>query len=388
MDQWIVESSASIADRAERELEALVGVSSPSGDISGAQEAAAIAAALLPDGATTERVPCSSPDHAPDLLARVRGTGTGKILLLGHLDTVVAHDEHRVLERDPDNADRLYGSGTVDMKGGDVLALGVLRALSTRPGLFAEIALLLVVDEEWRVGPFGHVDRFAGFDACLCFEAGELDADGNDAVIVKRKAAGTVEVLAQGRSAHSGSSPDKGLNALLALATAAQAIAGRHDPHGSDHLTAVPTVVRSGDAFNVVPAAGRLIADVRADRLDAFARVLDAVPVEVGGASLTTRLVREWPGMDARAATTPLLERSSELLGRPVIAAQRGGASDASHFAATIPLTVDGLGPRGGAAHNPGEFVLATSLRTRAEVALAVALAALDSGLPELRSAS
>jgi glutamate carboxypeptidase len=378
VDQWIAESSASIADRAERELEALVGVSSPSGDISGAQEAAAIAAALLPDGATTERVPCSSPDHAPDLLARVRGTGARRILLLGHLDTVVAHDEHRVLQRDPDNADRLYGSGTVDMKGGDVLALGVLRALSTRPELFAEVALLLVVDEEWRVGPFAHVDRFAGFDACLCFEAGELDADGNDAVVVKRKAAGTVEVLAQGRSAHSGSAPDKGLNALLALATAAQAIAAEHGPHGADRLTAVPTVVRSGDAFNVVPAAGRLIADVRADRLDAFARVLDAVPGEVGGATLTTRLVREWPGMDARGATAPLLAGASALLGRPVIAAQRGGASDASHFAATIPLTVDGLGPRGGAAHNPGEFVLAPSMRTRAEVALAVALAALE----------
>jgi glutamate carboxypeptidase len=378
VDQWIVESSASIADRAERELEALVGVSTPSGDISGAQEAAAIAAALLPDGATTERVPCSSPDHAPDLLARVRGTGARRILLLGHLDTVVAHDQHRVLERDPDNADRLYGSGTVDMKGGDVVALGVLRALSTRPDLFAEIALLLVVDEEWRVGPFGHVDRFAGFDACLCFEAGELDADGNDAVIVKRKAAGTVEVLAQGRSAHSGSAPDKGLNALLGLATAAQAIAAQHDPRGADRLTAVPTVVRSGDAFNVVPAAGRLIADVRADSLDAFVRVLDAVPAEVGGATLTARLVREWPGMDARAATAPLLARASELLGRPLIAAQRGGASDASHFAATIPLTIDGLGPRGGAAHNPGEFVLASSLRTRAEVALTIALAALE----------
>ncbi|MET0601417.1 MAG: M20/M25/M40 family metallo-hydrolase [Baekduia sp.] len=387
MDQWIADSSASIADRAERELEALVGVSSPSGDISGAQEAAAIAAALLPDGATTERVPCSSPDHAPDFLARVRGTGTKRILLLGHLDTVVAHDEHRVLERDPGNADRLYGSGTVDMKGGDVLALGVLRALSKRPDLFAEIALLLVVDEEWRVGRFGHVDRFAGFDACLCFEAGELDAKGHDAVIVKRKAAGTVEVLAQGRSAHSGSAPDKGLNALLALASAAQAIAAQHDPHGADHLTAVPTVVRSGDAFNVVPAAGRLIADVRADRLDAFARVLSAVPTEVGGATLTARLVREWPGMDARTATASLLERASELLGRPLIAAQRGGASDASHFAATIPLTVDGLGPRGGAAHNPGEFVLASSLRTRAEVALAVALAALASPVSGATSA-
>jgi glutamate carboxypeptidase len=57
----------------------------------------------------------------------------------------------------------------------------------------------------------------------------------------------------------------------------------------------------------------------------------------------------------------------------------RGGASDASHFAAAgIPLTVDGLGPRGGGAHTPGEFVLASSLRERAEVALAVAAEVLE----------
>jgi glutamate carboxypeptidase len=378
VESWIAERAVAIAARAERELEALVGVSSPSGDVRGAQEAAAIAAALLPDDAQVEHVPCSSPDHAPDLLARVTGTGARRILLLGHLDTVVAHAGHRPLERDPHDPDRLLGSGSVDMKGGDVLALGVMRALALRHELFAEVALLLVVDEEWRVGPFAHVGRFEGFDACLCFEAGELDAQGRDAVVVKRKAAGTVEVLANGRSAHSGSAPDKGVNALLALASAAQAIAGCHDPRGPDHLTAVPTVVRSGDAFNVVPDAGRLIADVRADRLDAFARVLDAVPADVGGARLTADLVREWPGMDAREATTTLLAGATERLGRPVVAAARGGASDASHFAATIPLTVDGLGPRGGAAHNPDEFVRASSLRPRAEVALALTLAALD----------
>ena len=64
------------------------------------------------------------------------------------------------------------------MKGGDVLALGVLRALATRAGDFAEVALLLVCDEEWRVGAVRATStRFAGFDACLCFEAGQL-ADG------------------------------------------------------------------------------------------------------------------------------------------------------------------------------------------------------------------
>jgi glutamate carboxypeptidase len=379
VDQWIEQAASAIAERATSQLEALVGVSTPSGDIKGANEAAAIAAALLPDHAQVEHLPCSSPDHAPDFCARITGTGGRRILLVGHLDTVVAHDDHRPLERDPDDQDKVYGSGTVDMKGGDVLALGVLNALAQRPDLYAEIALLLVMDEEWRVGPFAHVQRFAAFDACLCFEAGELDPDGNDAVVVKRKAAGTVEVLAHGRHAHSGSAPDQGINALLALATAAQAIAEQHAPQGPDHLTAVPTVLRSGDAFNVVPADGRLIADVRADSLAAFDRVLDAVPDDLpSGARLTTRLAREWPGMDARTPTGPLLERASALLGRTIAPAQRGGASDAAHFASAIPLTVDGLGPRGGAAHNPGEFLRISSLRPRAEVALAVALAALE----------
>jgi glutamate carboxypeptidase len=296
------------------------------------------------------------------------------MLLLGHLDTVIAHDEHRPLRRD---GERLIGSGSIDMKGGDVLALGVLRALTARPDDFAEVALLLVCDEEWRAGPFAHVPRFAGYDACLCFEGGQLAEDGLEAVVVKRKAAGTLSVAAHGRSAHSGSAPDKGVNALLALASAAQAIAAVNDPHGPDRLTAVPTVLHAGDAFNVVPGAGELVCDLRADRLEAFEDVLGAVPPELGGARLEAHLVREWPGMDNRETTAGLLESAAAALGRPIIGAGRGGASDASHFAATIPLTVDGLGPRGGGAHAPHEYVLASSLKPRAEVALAVADAVL-----------
>jgi glutamate carboxypeptidase len=84
-------------------------------------------------------------------------------------------------------------------------------------------------------------------------------------------------------------------------------------------------------------------------------------------------MLRRWPGMDTTQAAGPLLAGASARLGRPIIGVPRGGASDASHFAAAIPLTFDGLGPRGGGAHTPGEFVLAASLRDRAEVALAVA---------------
>jgi glutamate carboxypeptidase len=374
MDPWVREAAAEIGRRAPRELEALVGVSSPSGDVHGAEECAAVCAALLPDDAEIERIPCSSPDHAPDLVAHLRGNGARRILLLGHVDTVVAHGDHRPLHRD---GDKLVGSGSVDMKGGVVLSIGAIRALARRPDLYAEVALLLVCDEEWRTGSIAHVDRFAGWDACLCFEGGDRTPDGHDGVVVRRKAAGTILVTAKGRAAHSGSAPDRGRNALLALATAAQAVAGCHDPHGPHRLTAVPTVVRSGDAFNVVPGTGELFCDCRADELDAIEAVLGAVPADVDGVALTAELIRRWPGMHSEAAVAPALERASAALGRPVRGVSRGGASDASHFAASIPITIDGLGPRGGRAHNPGEYVYADSLGPRAELALAVIAAVL-----------
>ena len=377
MDPWIAEQAELIARPAARRLEALVAVSSPSGDVPAAERCFAVCSALLPPQVDLERPPCSSPDHAPDLVARLAGTGTGRVLLLGHIDTVVRHDAHRPLSREDG---RLVGSGAVDMKGGVVLALGVLRALAERSDRFAEVALLLVCDEEWRTSEFAHAPAFAGWDACLCFEAGELTPEGDEGVVVRRKAAGTLRVVAEGRSAHSGSAPDAGRNALLALASVAQAVASCHDPAGPDRLTSVPTVVQSGTAFNVVPGGGELWADLRADDERAFDRVRAAIGTEHGGVRLVQDMQRVWPGMDAREQTAAMLGSASELLGRPIRGTQRGGASDASHFAPTIPLTVDGLGPRGGAAHNPEEYVFEDSLRPRAEVALAVALAALGDG--------
>jgi glutamate carboxypeptidase len=371
----VIEAAERLATAAARELEALVGVSSPSGNRAGAEECVALASAFLPPEAELERVPCSTEEHADDLVGRLRGTGEARVLLLGHLDTVVAHAAHRPLERE---GDRMTGSGSVDMKGGVALALGLMRELSERPELYAEAAVLLVNDEEWRTAPFAHAERFAGWDACLCFEAGERTPEGHEAVIVRRKAAGTLEVTARGRPAHSGSAPHRGRNALLALAAAAQAVAACSDPDGPDRLTAVPTILEAGEAFNVVPPSGRLVCDLRADRLEAFEPVLAAVPPEHEEVRLETGLMRSWPAMDSRAATAPLLERASALLGRPIAAGARGGASDASHIAAGgVDVVVDGLGPRGGGAHAPHEWVSEASLSLRAEVALAVTQALL-----------
>jgi len=375
--EWVTRAAAKHRGRLERDLEALVAVSSPSGDVSGAEEAIAVASALLPAEARIERPPCSSAGHAPDLCARLDGTGEGRVVLLGHLDTVHAHGDHRSVER---AGDRLVGSGTIDMKGGVAISLAVMHALAATGDAFAEIALLLVVDEEWRTGAFSHGPSFAGWDACLCFEAGERGPNDEAAVVLRRKAAGTLRVRAKGRAAHSGAAPERGRSALLPLAAVAERVAALHDPAGPYRLSAVPTVFNAGDAFNVVPAEGELVCDLRADHLGAFEPVLAAVPQGEDGVTIEAEIVRRWPGMDTRDTAAELLERASELAARPVLGSERGGASDASHLAEHVPLTVDGLGPLGGRAHAPDEFVRPDSLGPRLEVALAMAAAALSPG--------
>ena len=91
-----------------------------------------------------------------DLVARVTGTGTRRVMLLGHVDTVIGHTAHQPLRAD---GERWYGTGTSDMKGGVVLSLGVARAVARRPESFAELTILLVTDEEWRTAPFVHAPR-------------------------------------------------------------------------------------------------------------------------------------------------------------------------------------------------------------------------------------
>ena len=147
-------------------------------------------------------------------------------------------------------------------------------------------------------------------------------------MVAKRKAAGTLQIRARGVAAHSGAAPERGRNALLALGQAAREVAAQSDPDGPDRLTAVPTVIRSGEAFNVVPAAGELICDLRADSLEAFNPVLASVRSERDGVELEAALVRRWPGMDTRSAAGPLLS-----------AAQTSSAGRSAPPSGAVPAT-------------------------------------------------
>jgi glutamate carboxypeptidase len=372
---WRERSAREIADRALVETERLVAISTPSGEAGPAEEIVTAVERMLPDGAAVERIPCSSPDHAPDLVARLRGTGRARLLLVGHLDTVISHAAHRPADRE---GDRLFGSGTIDMKGGVALSLGVLRALAGVADRYDEVALLLVNDEEFRTEPFAHGSRFADVDACLCFEGGERTAAGDEAVVVRRKAAAAIRIDAAGTAAHAGANPDAGRSALLALAAIAVTLGGLHDPSGPEQLSVVPTMLAAGEGINVVPGTGSLHVDMRAAGESAFERVIATVPETLDGVGLSVERLRLWPGMDMTAEAEQPLARAAAMLGRPIVGAARGGASDASNLAPHVPRAIDGLGPLGAGAHTPSEHLLVGSLTDRAGVALAIAAALLD----------
>ena len=87
---------------------------------------------------------------------------------------------------------------------------------------------------------------------------------------------------------------------------------------------------------------------------------------------------REWPAMDSERG-------DGAAAGRRLGSGSAGRSSACARGGATTPATSPtrsrspstGSGPRGGGAHTPEEFVLRDALRQRAEVALAIARAAL-----------
>jgi glutamate carboxypeptidase len=79
------------------------------------------------------------------------------------------------------------------------------------------------------------------------------------------------------------------------------------------------------------------------------------------------------PPLEPSAESHALFERArsvAERLGGSLAAARVGGASDGNLTAAAGVATLDGLGPRGGGAHAPDEWVDAADLPFRAALLL------------------
>lgn len=303
------------------------------------------------------------------LVARRAGSGTARLLLLGHLDTVYPRgwtETHPFTVE----GDRAHGPGTADMKGGLLTGFYALAALCAAGfDRFAEIAFLLNSDEEiGSPSSKALIQREAqGRTAVLVLEPGRENGD----IVSARKGLASFTLRVQGRSAHAGVEMHKGRSAVLELAhqiVALQALNGT-----VPGATLNVGVVQGGTRPNVVPAEASAQIDVRAFErasLDAIIAAMHECVAHTTVPETTATLeggVTHGP-MEKTAATLRLLEwcgAAAQEAGFTLCDAATGGGSDGNTTAALGVPTLDGLGPVGGLAHSPGEYIEIPSIVPR-----------------------
>ena len=149
-----------------------------------------------------------------DLVRGRWNQGEGGVLILSHMDTVwdigtVAGRPTRI-----DN-DRIYGVGSMDMKGGIVIALWALRALHELD-LFPDLPITYLFNSDEEIGSphSGETIEEEARKHQVVFVT-EPPQDGK--YKTARKGVSTYTVKAIGRAAHSGADHEQGINAIEEL---------------------------------------------------------------------------------------------------------------------------------------------------------------------------
>ena len=299
----------------------------------------------------------------------VAGRSAPVIGLISHLDTVYpsaeeqTNDFHFRIE-----GDRIYGPGTVDIKGGTVMIYMVLDGLRRfYPEVFAGVTwrILLNAAEEILAPDFGALcrDTLGGALAALVFEGGDV-ANGRYQLVTSRKGMARYHIKVEGRGAHAGVFHKKGANAIVQLADVIRQIADFTD-HDRELTFNVGTVM-GGTVMNRVAHQAAASVEMRAYDQDVFeegvARMLalnefcsvrsldDGYPCRV-----KVDLEGRWAPWPPNAATMTLFDiwnTAAAELGLGAVALQsRGGLSDGNWLWDVLP-TIDGLGPEGENAHS------------------------------------
>lgn len=306
-----------------------------------------------------------------DLIARRHAKGRGRIMLLGHADTVYPPGE---AARRPLTiaGNKILGPGTCDMKAGLLAGVYAIEALD-QIGWddYGTITFVIVSDEEIaeRHSVPLLLEEGPKHDAILTLEAARENGD----VVTARKAVRWLRVDAQGKAAHAGVEPEKGRSATLALAHfITQAFRLNLMDDG---MTVNPGEIGGGGDPNTVAATAWGRFDLRAwtnadlDRLEARFREIAANP-SVPDVTLTVTLEpgSDCPAMERTPAGIRLAEQAIAIaadIGFPLKGAATGGGSDISFAGHQGTPGLDGLGPVGGLDHGPDEYILLDSIVPR-----------------------
>lgn len=300
-----------------------------------------------------------------------------RVMLICHLDSVFPA---AMLEREPlfrREGNLAYGPGVVDMKACLAGCLYAVKALLDTGTPVPAISILMAGDEE--LGSLSITEEIIKegkiSDFCLVTEG----ARPGMAVVIERKGLAKVNILCEGRGAHAGNEPQKGINALMALCDVLPRIAALNDWE-QDRFCLV-TQLNAGEAPNVVPQKGTAYVDLRFANMQTYEYLKDEIDrilrePRQDGAKLSWKTELIKPPMAPVPGFEELLQaviESGEELGIPYRWVKAGGITDGNTVASVGTPTLDGMGPVGGMMCSESEFLeVDTMVPCAARLALAV----------------
>ncbi len=365
-------------------LQAICNIESGSADLEGlAQMERWVTERLRAAGMEVQSIPMKAPaDHillkgatlGNAVYGRLKGTGSKKVLLIAHMDTVYPRG---TLAKQPFRIDgnRAYGLAIADDKNGVALIVHTVEMLQ-RWGHkdYAELAVLINGDEE--VGSPGSgalLTKLGGeYDAVFSYEGGGTQ---NDWVRLATSSIAIATLKVTGKASHAGANPDAGRNALYELAHQLMKTRAFGDPAKGLRLNW--TVARAGQVRNVIPDEASATADIRANAnqdMDQMERELREAIKEtlIPDTKVELEFLRSRPAFVANDAARALakhavgvfteIDKSLEIRERPT-----GGGTDAA-FAGLRPKggVLESFGLRGYGAHtSDNEYIFIDSVEPR-----------------------
>ena len=383
---------SAVHDLAKREtplllgtLEQLVNIESGSQDFVGLDKIADLIEARLRQlGMQTEVLPgaVSGPRTSRTVdrvgsvvIGRLKGTGTRKIALIAHMDTVY---QQGMLSKQPYrvDGDKAYGLAITDDKGGIAVILhtvAILQQLGFRD--YAELTVLINADEE--IGSPGSKARIAQLgqesDVVLSFE-GTLVALG-DYVRLATSSLATATLKVVGRSAHAGSNPELGRNALYEMAH--QILQARDLSKPDKGLRLNWTLAKAGSVSNAIPDEAVAIGDARAFRAEDFVELEASLRERIRHTLIPETQVElsfeyERPPLVPTDASRKVAQQAVGIyaeIGQNLGVRERatGGGTDAAYAASqSRGAVLESFGLRGYGSHSSNaEYVLISSIEPR-----------------------
>jgi glutamate carboxypeptidase len=353
-------------------LRTIVNIDSGSGDVAGGERVETLLVQRLKAaGADVRSVPAEAAGLAPNVVAVFRGGGRAHVLIIAHIDTVfgpgtAAKRPFRI------EADRAYGPGVGDEKGGVVsaiTALEILRRLQFKD--YASITLLLDGSEE--LGSPGSTQLIEALARQSDVELNMEPGDPPDALTVWRKGSGDIVVRVEGRAAHAGMVPENGRNAAAELVHQLSALQGLF-PQSGPGTTVNLTVINAGNRTNIIPDVAEATFDVRFRKQGDFDQVLQRLQSAVAPRIVPDTKVAiavngtTYPPLIENAEVDALGKRAQAIyaeLGKSVQLSGNGGASESAVAMSVGTPAIDGLGFVGAGFHTDHEWIDLSSVTPR-----------------------